>query len=179
MLNRLSVRELCKISLLTAFICVLAQISIPMPYGVPMTLQTFAVPFAAVILGPKKGTIAAVVYVLLGAVGVPVFANFTGGLSIVFGPTGGFILSFPIMALLAGIGASKNNSIWLWSGLVIGAAVNYLCGMLMFSLITGHTLAVAFAGCILPFLPTSVVKILLVGFVGVKFRRILEKSALA
>ena len=75
-----SVVDLCYIAMFTTLIAVLAQVSIPLPGGVPLTLQTFAVPLAGLILGAKRGTVSALLYVLLGAVGVPVFANFTGGL---------------------------------------------------------------------------------------------------
>ncbi|MEM1485887.1 biotin transporter BioY [Oscillospiraceae bacterium PP1C4] len=176
--ERISTRDLCLIGLFTAIICVLGQISIPMPYGVPMTMQTFVIPLAGVILGHKKGTFSVLIYVLLGAIGVPVFAGFKCGIGIVFGPTGGFILSFPLMALLAGIGAQKNNKIWLWSGLAFGSIVNFLCGMIMFSLNTGKSFTTAFVACVLPFIPTAIIKIILVGVIGVQCKRILERNAL-
>ena len=91
--------DLCMIGVVTAVIVIMAQISIPMPLGVPMTMQTFAITLAGIILGSKKGAVASLIYVLLGAVGVPVFANFSGGYQLLVGPTGGFIISFPIMAL--------------------------------------------------------------------------------
>lgn len=173
--KKLSVRDLCFIGIFTAVISVLAQISIPMPYGVPMTLQTFAIPLAGIILGAKKGAFAALTYVLLGAFGVPVFAGFTGGFGIVFGPTGGFILSFPLMALAAGIGAERNNKTGLFVGLISGAIINYICGMLMFSLITSYSLNTAFVACVLPFIPTSILKMILAAVLGVKVKHVLEK----
>ncbi len=173
--RKLSTRDLCFIGIFTAIIAVLAQISIPMPYGVPMTLQTLAIPLAGIVLGTRNGTLSTLTYVLLGAFGVPVFAGFTGGLGIVFGPTGGFILSFPIMALAAGIGATHNHKAGLACGLVAGAIINYICGMLMFSLVTSRSLATAFIACVLPFIPTAIVKMVLAGFLGVKVKRALEK----
>lgn len=174
--KKLSARDLCFIGIFTAIIAVLAQISIPMPYGVPMTLQTFAIPLAGIVLGTRKGTLSTLAYVLLGAFGVPVFAGFRGGLGIVFGPTGGFILSFPLMALAAGIGAERNNKSMLACGLISGTVLNYICGMLMFSLVTSRSLSTAFVACVLPFIPTSIIKMILVGILGVKFKRILEKE---
>ena len=79
------VRDLVYIAVFTAIIAVLAQISIPMPGGVPMTLQTFAVPLAGLVLGTKRGTLSALLYVLLGTLGVPVFAGLSGGPGIVLG----------------------------------------------------------------------------------------------
>ena len=95
--SKFSVRDICYAGLFAAVIAVMAQISIPMPLGVPMTMQTFAITLAAVVLGSKLSAIATLVYLLLGAVGVPVLANFSGGIDKFVGPTGGFLISFPIM----------------------------------------------------------------------------------
>ena len=172
------VYDLCLISIFTAIITVMAQLSIPMPYGVPMTLQTFAILLAGVVLGAKKGTIATLVYVLLGIIGVPVFAGFNGGIGIVLGYTGGFIMSFPIMALTAGVGASKNNKWWLWGGLVAGVIINYICGVVYFSFHTSNDLIVSFTTCVLLFIPTDAVKIIAVGLFGKKMKDILMKGKL-
>ena len=93
-----TIQELCIIGLTTALICVIAPFSFPMPLGVPMTLQSFIIALMAIILGSKRGATATLIYILLGAFGLPVFSNFTGGWQCLIGPTGGFILSFPIMA---------------------------------------------------------------------------------
>ena len=92
--SKFSVRDICYAGLFAAVIAVMAQISIPMPLGVPMTMQTFAITLAAVVLGSKLSAIATLVYLLLGAVGVPVLANFSGGIDKFVGPTGGFLISF-------------------------------------------------------------------------------------
>lgn len=172
---KLTIRDICHIGIFAAIIAVCAQISIPMPVGVPMTLQTFAIPLAGVVLGVKKGVIATVVYILLGAVGMPVFANFTGGIGIIFGRTGGFILSFPLMALAAGIGASKGK-LWLTAWLVVGTAVNYFCGMLMFSFITSTGMAASFGFVVVPFLPADVVKIVMILLLGKVIKESLVKN---
>jgi len=166
----------------TAIIAVMAQIVIPMPLGVPMTLQTLAIMLTGVMLGAKKGTLVTVVYILAGALGAPVFAGFTGGLGTVFGPTGGFILSFPLLALAAGTGAEKSSkcppnskfrALCLWSGLVIGVVINYLCGVFYFSIYTSNDLVTSFTACVLYFIPTDILKIVIAGLIGVKVRRLL------
>jgi len=90
------IRQLCYMSVFVAIIAVSAQIIIPLPHGVPMTLQTFTIALAGILLGPKKGGLTVLIYILLGGVGVPVFAGFLGGLGVIFGFTGGFIMSFPL-----------------------------------------------------------------------------------
>jgi biotin transport system substrate-specific component len=153
----------------TAFMAVMAQISIPMPLGVPMTMQTFAVSLAGVMLGAKRGFFSALAYVLLGAAGVPVFANFTGGMGIILGPTGGFIVSFPLLALLIGWGADKGRNETI-AGIIAGNVVNYAVGMICFTLSTGKGLDVAFTACVLPFIPTAIMKAVAAGVVGLKIR---------
>lgn len=175
-IKELSVRDICYIAIFTAIITVCAQLSIPMPYGVPMTLQTFAIPLAGVVLGPKKGTLSTLVYILLGAVGAPVFASFSGGINIILGATGGFILSFPLMTLAAGVGESKNNIAWLVCGLISGALVNYLCGMLYFAAVMASDLTTAFITCILPFILTDFIKLVLVAVLGKGIKTALVKS---
>jgi biotin transport system substrate-specific component len=168
--KKMNTRDISFIALFTALTVVLAQISIPMPYGVPMTMQTFAISLAGILLGAKKGFFSALLYVLLGAIGVPVFAGLSGGLGIVLGPTGGFILSFPLMAWIIGLGAQTENKFYLALGLLFGTVVNYICGMAMFSLITSKGLDIAFTACVLPFIPTTIVKLIVSGVVGLRIR---------
>lgn len=176
--RKLSVSDLCHIGIFTAIISVLAQLSIPMPTGVPMTLQTFAISLAGVVLGVKKGTLSTVAYVLLGAVGVPVFAGLSGGVNVIFGYTGGFLLSFPLLALAAGLGAAKNKIAGTAAGIVAGVVINFLCGMLMFAALTGGNLAHAFGATVLPFLPTSTIQIILAALIGIKLKEALKKSGI-
>lgn len=184
-----SVRNLCYIAVFTAIIAVVSQLSVPLPGGVPMTLQTLIIPLAGVILGAKRGTISTLIYVLLGAVGVPVFAGFTGGIGIVLGMTGGFIVSFPLMALLAGwadsLGTSlsvkhKNNKVIyyaiLTSGLVLGAVINYAVGTVWFAIASGSSMAYSFTACVAPFIIPSIIKIVLIGILGPILRHALVKS---
>ena len=176
--KKLSISEMCQIGSFVAIIIVCAQISIPMPYGVPMTLQTFAILLAGMVLGPKKGTIAALVYVLLGAIGVPVFTAFAGGLGIIFGRTGGFILAFPFVALAAGIGGRRKNIFWLILWLVIGTIILFIGGMLMFSFVTSSSLMVSFTLVVVPFIPTEIIKIVMVIVLGKVIKKALNRSGI-
>ena len=94
----LTVLDLVYISIGASLIAVCSWISIPT--AVPFTLQTFAVFFVLLLLGGERGTLATLVYVLLGAVGVPVFAGFGGGVGILFGSTGGYIWGFLLIGLI-------------------------------------------------------------------------------
>ena len=176
---RISTRDLCMIGLWTAVIAVMSQFSIPMPMGVPMTMQTFAISLAAIVLGARKSTLATGIYVLLGAIGIPVFANFSGGLSYVVGPTGGFILSFPIMAFIIGLGSEygiKNKGVFI-GALVMGTVINYIVGVLMFCIITKSPIQTGIMACVLPFIPTAIIKAVLASVLGLQMRRRLVKIA--
>ncbi len=169
--SKLSTKEICGIAIMTAITAVLAQISIPMPLGVPMTMQTFAVTLAGVILGAKNGAISMVVYLLLGAAGVPVFAGFSGGFQDLVGPTGGFLLSFPLMAFLIGTGVKlrKQKGMFLLF-LVLGTASNYIVGVAMFCIIMKASVWTGITACILPFIPTAIIKAAAASVLGLKIQ---------
>lgn len=176
--SRLSTKDLCIIGVFSALICVLSQIGIPMPYGVPMTLQTFIIAFTGIVLGSKRGLIATCIYVLIGAVGIPVFAGFTGGFGVLFGPTGGFILSFPIIAYFSGKGSETNKLNFCMIFITLGYIINYIFGMIMFSVVSGSTLWIAFISCVLPFIPTSIIKVIISAVLGLKVKNKLMKEGL-
>ena len=90
-------------------LAVISQISLPMPTGVPITIQVFGVALVGAVLGSRLGTTATLVYVLLGAIGLPIFANFSGGISSIVGVTGGYIWAWPIMTWLCGIRPKTEN----------------------------------------------------------------------
>ena len=172
----LHIRDLCMIGLFTAVIVIMAQIVIPMPFGVPFTMQTFAITLAGIVLGSKNGAIASIIYVMLGAVGLPVFAHFTGGWQSLAGPTGGFILSFPLMAYIVGLGMELRSK---WKGfsiimLILGTCLNLFCGALMFSAITNIPLIVGITTCIVPFILAAIIKAFLAYVLGFNIRKRLQ-----
>jgi biotin transport system substrate-specific component len=115
----LNIAMMTRTALMAAVTAVAAQIAIPLPFSpVPFTLQVLVVILSGLLLGPRHGALAQVVYVLVGAVGVPVFAQFSGGLGVVLGPTGGYILSYPLSAAIAGLAthaaanAARHRALW-------------------------------------------------------------------
>lgn len=97
------VREIVFIGIFAAFLAVLSQISIPMPGGVPVTMQIFAVALTGILLSSKYGALSVIIYLLVGMAGVPVFANFSGGIQVFAGASGGYLIAFPVMAALCGV----------------------------------------------------------------------------
>ena len=158
-----SVRDICYSGLFAAVIAIMAQISIPMPGGVPMTMQTFAITLAAVVLGAKLSTVSCVIYLLLGAVGVPVLANFSGG----------FLISFPLMAFIIGWGADHRHAFRgaYVLALIIGTIANYVVGTAMFCVLMNSSIAAGVTACVLPFIPTAVIKAVLATVIGFLVRK--------
>lgn len=174
--KKLSTRELCHIGIFTAIIAVCAQIIIPQPGGVPFTLQAWAVSLAGLILGSKNGTLAALVYVLLGAVGAPVFAGFSGGFGVIMRPTGGFILTFPIVALLAGLGERKGGLVWVVLGLIAGSIFNWGVGLLWFNWVTEFGLAISFGYAVAPFIIVGIVRTAVLPLISKSIKNAMRKA---
>jgi len=158
-------RILAQTALMVALMCVCAWISIP--FGAqPFTMQTFAVFVAAALLGAKGGLIVVMIYILLGCAGLPVFSAMQGGLGIVLGNTGGYMLGFVFIALIVGIAAQKFSGTWaLILSMVLGTAVCYAFGTAWYmALYTSHgagTLASVLLTCVVPFIIPDVLKMLL------------------
>ena len=167
-----SIRDACFIAIFVAIIAALAQVSIPLPLGVPLSLQSFAVALAGACLGAKKGSVAAVIYLALGAAGAPVFVG-GGGFHRIVGPWGGYLLSYPLFAFSAGFGADRGRKLPLFLGLFIGTAINLSMGMLQFALVNHYTLYAAFLAAMLPFLPGDLLKLAAVFSVTPRLRRAL------
>ena len=164
---RLSVRDMAYIALFAAVMAVCAWISVPLG-DVPFTLQTFGVFAAVALLGGKRGTLAVLVYLLLGAVGLPVFSHFTGGPGALFGLTGGYILGFLLTALVMwgaeGLGGRglPEPAACMVLGLVACYAVGTAWYMILYARTAGPVgIAVVLGRCVVPFLLPDLGKLLL------------------
>lgn len=171
-----SVYGLCLSALFAAFIAVCSQIQIPLPM-IPINLALFAVYTAGAVLGVKYGTLSVAVYVLLGMVGVPVFANFKGGFGILFGKTGGYILGYVLAAVVVGALYEKcKDSFWkICLVMTLGLFLCYTFGSLWFMYISKTGLWATLGYCVLPFLPGDAVKIVLSALVSKKLKKSISK----
>lgn len=158
------VRDLVVCALGAALITVCSWISIPTE--VPFTLQTMAVFLVCGLLGGRRGTISVLVYILLGAAGVPVFAGFTGGIGRLSGPTGGYIIGFLFSALLYWL-VEKQLCRKLWGkalAMVLGLLICYAFGTIWFYFLYNRNTGpigwgVVLSKCVIPFLIPDTVKI--------------------
>ncbi|MBE0599678.1 MAG: biotin transporter BioY [Desulfuromonadales bacterium] len=136
-----------------------AQIEIP-TRPVPFTLQTLAVVVAGALLGPRKGALSMLLYLAMGAIGMPVFSSGGFGLATLFGPTGGYLLSFPAAAALVGLLVSKANRTWTIAlVMAAGMALVSLGGVLQLRAVTGLSWEESLAAGVLVFSLWDVVKL--------------------
>jgi biotin transport system substrate-specific component len=155
----------------SALLIVLSQLSIPMPTGVPVTLQTFAVAITGVILGWKFGFVSTLIYILLGVAGLPVFANFKAGLQAIAGPTGGFIYGFILMVILCGIGAKRKN---ILLGILMGIAGLLGChalGINHYAFLSNTSFWKSALLVSIPYLIKDIVSIVLAFVIGVQVKK--------
>ena len=160
---------------MAAVTAVAAQISVPLPFSpVPFTFQVLAVVLSGLLLGPYQGALSQGVYVLIGAIGAPVFAGFSGGLGQISGPTGGYLISYPAAAALAGLAARSMRDAprrrALLTGFLWGCAALlciYALGAVWLSVVAGLPPAVAVAQGVAPFVVLDLVKIGLAAAVAV------------
>lgn len=170
-MKNFTVRDMTLCALFTAIIAVCSQIAVPMT--VPFTMQTFAIFCTLAVLGGKRGTVSILLYVILGTIGIPVFAEFSGGFGIVLGTTGGYIIGFVPMALVYWAAEKlfgKSLPVVIIS-MAVGLLVLYAFGTFWFMRVyTKTTEAVDFftalKWCVLPFIIPDTVKATLAIFIA-------------
>lgn len=156
---KFSAQRISRLALMTAILCIFAPLELPVGV-VPVTLQTFFVALTGAVLGPWDGFIAVIAYLLLGAAGLPIFAGWSGGIGVLLGPTGGFLLGFPFLALFCGVG--KGRSLPLQTTLSsIGLALINIIGTIHLMNAAGMDLASALVAGVWPFLIKDIVCIIL------------------
>lgn len=168
-------KAIVKIGLFTAIICVMSVISIPTT-PIPFTLSLIGIFLTGAFLPPGGAFLACVCYLLLGIAGLPVFAGFRGGIQVILGYTGGFLLSYPLMALVISmIKKQMKKPLYLIVSMVIALLICYFLGSLVFILISGSTLGAALAACVLPYVFFDVIKIAVSFFFAISLEKAINK----
>jgi biotin transport system substrate-specific component len=177
--SNLKLRMMIVTALFAAIIGVLAQITIPLPL-VPITGQTLAIGLAATILGARYGTISVLVYLGLGAVGIPVFAQMSGGLGSLFGPTGGFLFGFIPTAFIIGYYLEKTSFTVANAVIanVVGMFVALTFGTIWLKFVADLSWTGAFMGGFVPFIFVGVIKAALAAWIGITVRDRLKSASL-
>lgn len=169
--QKIRTKQMVLIALMTAVTCVLGPLSIPLPFSpVPISLTNFAIFLAIFILGMKNGTISFIIYLLLGAVGVPVFSSFRGGLQVLAGPTGGYLIGFIFLALIMGFALDHfdRKLVPTIIGMIIGMAVCYAFGTVWLAKLLSLSFKEGLMMGVIPYLAGDVAKIIIAAIVGPK-----------
>ncbi len=168
--------KLTFVALMAALCCAIGPLSIPIG-PVPVSLSLFIICAAAALSGPGCGAAAVGIYIALGALGMPVFAGFTGGLERIAGMTGGFIIGYLPCALIVGLmTGGKDVPVWRHAiGMAAGTLSCYICGILWFAAVTKSGLLYAAAVCVLPFLLPDAVKIAAAAVLCPRIRKAIPK----
>lgn len=164
-------RDMILTGVFAAVICVFSPFSVPVG-PIPISLASFAVYIAAAVLGARRGTAAVCIYVLIGALGIPVFSGFSGGVGRVLGVTGGYIIGYIFCALVSGfiIDRSNKGKAVYPLALAAGTAVLYVFGTAWFMIQSGNGLRESLMMCVVPFLIGDAIKIIVSSAVACKIR---------
>lgn len=177
--KRSMIYQMTTCALMAALMCVLGPMSIPIG-PVPVSFTNLVIYLAVYLLGMKGATISYIVYMLLGAVGLPVFSGYEGGLAKLAGPTGGYLVGFILMALICGFCMEKShaNALITILGMILATLVAYLFGTVWFVLQMKCKVWYALTVCVFPFIPFDIAKILIATALGKSVRVALTKANL-
>ena len=172
----MQLRNMVFCALLASVICVFAPFSIPVG-PVPISLATFAIYIASTVIGRKQGVVSVLIYIAIGAVGVPVFSNFSGGIAKLVGVTGGYIAGYVFLAAIAGYIVDKNEgAFWAYPvGMAAGTLVLYAFGSCWFIFTTENGILATITICVLPFLVGDALKIAAASAISFALRKLLKR----
>ncbi len=160
-------QKLLLAGLFAALTGVCSWINIPLPFTpIPVNLALVGPAMAGLVLGWRYSMLSQVIYILMGAIGIPVFAGFTAGAGHIIGPTGGFLFGYILCAAICGLPSRLKNIPHRILLMICGFAACYICGLIWFMISMESTLLAGFTACVLPFLPGDAVKITLVAILS-------------
>ena len=176
-------KEITLIGIFAAITAILSQITLPLPFTpVPLSLSLVAVYTAGILLKPQHAVLSQLCYLLLGAIGLPIYAGFRGGFPALLGPTGGYLMAYPIIAGIVSWGInskpsqnlekSTGNSLYVKSFalMLLAQFILYMGGTLWFSLVTGNTFSASLVMAVYPFIPLDGLKIAFCTAIIIPFR---------
>lgn len=175
--SRTNTRALVRIALVTAVTCILAPLSIPLPFSpVPLSLTNLVLYISIFILGWKSATISYLVYLLLGTVGLPVFSGFAGGPGKLTGPTGGYLVGMIFLTVISGYIAKRyhRKPVIIFLGMLLGSAVNYLFGTLWLCMQLHLSFLEGLMTGVVPYIAFDIIKMVIALFTGMTIQKRLK-----
>lgn len=177
--QKMSIRQMAIIALMTALMCILGPMSVPIG-TIPISFTNLVIYIMAYLLGAKFGGISYCIYLLIGMVGLPVFSGFSGGLAKLAGPTGGYLIGFLFIAIISGAFIQKGCGKKAISilGMILGTLVAYIFGTIWFVIQAECNIMYALTVCVFPFLIADGIKIIVASKVGPLIQDVLHKANL-
>lgn len=165
---KLTTREMVLTALFAAIFCILGPISVPIG-PVPVSLTNFVIYISVYMLSARNATISCLIYLLIGAAGLPVFSGYTGGAGKLLGVTGGYLIGFIFTTVISGIVVNKfySNKLISILGMLAGLAVTYAFGTAWFAFLNGDKSVYEILKlCVIPFILIDFVKIIIASIFG-------------
>ena len=174
-----SIYKLTTIALMTAVLCILAPLSVPIG-PVPISLATFVIYLFVYIFGTGMSTASVALYLLIGFVGVPVFSGYTAGVARLAGPTGGFLVGFLFVTIVGGfiLDKIKRNAFMGIVAFLLSTVLLYALGTLWYVALIGGTIMQAMLVCVTPFVVVDIIKMVAAALVGAAIRKLLIKAGI-
>ena len=163
----------------TALLCILSIITIPIG-TIPFTLSTLGIMLCGALLGAKKGTVAVILYILIGLIGIPVFSGLRGGFQVIVSPTGGFIFGYIPMVIVIGLLTSVQPKkklpkiLWISGACILGSFVCYALGTLQFMYLQHIGFTESVFACVIPFIPFDILKSVITGYIYNKLTYLIQ-----
>lgn len=169
-------KDLVISSLCAALMAIFSQLSFPLPFSpVPITLQIFGVVLISSIVTKKQAITSIIVYLLLGAIGIPVFANFSGGFSKIIGPTGGYLIGFVVMTLIISYTRDSKKALFIFST-YLAVILDYVFGVGQLMIVTGSSITASLIAGLYPFIIKDVVVTLCAILISFSVRPVLIRQ---
>ena len=178
--SKMTILTITRVALSAAVICVLGPLSINIPVSpVPISLGILGIFLAVYVNGWLYGTLSCLIYLLIGFAGMPVFSNFTGGIAKLAGPTGGYMIGYIPLALIAGFFISKfEKKIPLHVlGMVLGTIVCYMFGTMWLKISLQMSFSAALMAGVVPYIPADLAKMAIAVGIGIPVRAGIKKIA--
>lgn len=171
----MTVKKITSIGLMTAFLCIVAPWAVHIG-PVPITLATFGIYLVSALLGTKYAIMSVLIYLILGAVGVPVFSGFSGGAQRLVSMTGGYLLGYVpcTLAISLIISKAKRSFILYLVAMLTGTVILYIIGNAWYVWQTGTSFFAALGLCVVPFLPGDVIKLVAASVLGYELNKRLK-----
>lgn len=167
-------------AMFAALTVVFSQIYVPLPFTpIPINLANLAILLTGTLCSVRfkfGGFISVLIYILLGAIGLPVFAGFKGGIGVLFGPTGGYIIGYLLMAIVCGIFYVYNKKLRNLLVLLGSIVLCLICGTAWFMISTGNTLVQSLILCVFPFIIGDLVKLGIAYVLIERLRPLIQKN---